>query len=245
MLKNQLKVVVLAAAVFAGSTHSANAGDTFRYKWSLRGPMSWVAGGLNFPNSGVGEFSQYADNGAIATTLRITSPKEPNAGYIYESQMTPSGDRTFTSHEGYDWRGKTRHLRSVFDFAKGLLRIQKRTSDGTEEKVKVWKETQTRDVLTGIQYLRANASSITKPMSSRIYSGGKAYPVLFVPVGQDELTTGGQKIMTREFKITAAPNVEDKYPGEVHVWISDDDRRIPVRIEIKQSVATLRLDLKS
>ena len=34
------------------------------------------------------------------------------------------------------------------------------------------------------------------------------------------------------------------WPGGVTVWLTSDDRRVPVRIEIKQSVASMQLDLQ-
>jgi hypothetical protein len=46
------------------------------------------------------------------------------------------------------------------------------------------------------------------------------------------------------FEIVDAPGGK-KWPGGVKVWVSDDERRIPFRIEILQSMASLQLDLQS
>jgi hypothetical protein len=55
---------------------------------------------------------------------------------------------------------------------------------------------------------------------------------------------GGQQVPALGFEIVDAPGGK-KWPGGMKIWISDDARRIPFRIEIIQSMASLQLDLQS
>lgn len=212
--------------------------ETLQYRWSLHGGLSWIAG-LRFPTSGVGLLTQTPSGDTITSSLRMTSSKEPTAALVYESTMTPSGDRTFASLEGYTWHESKRHVRSFFDTVKRLLHIRKTTQNGTEAQVKPWTSGDVRDVLTAIQFLRVNGAQISEPVASTVYSNGHAYPVVITPAGISTVN----HVATTQFRIQAARGAAAKYPGEVRLWISNDDRRVPVRIELAQTLATVRLDL--
>jgi len=51
-------------------------------------------------------------------------------------------------------------------------------------------------------------------------------------------------VPVKQFDIVDAPGGR-KWQGGVKVWLSADERRIPVRIEISQSIASMQLDLQS
>ena len=54
----------------------------------------------------------------------------------------------------------------------------------------------------------------------------------------------GQQVGALGFEVVDAPGGK-KWPGGMKIWLSDDARRIPFRIEIIQSMASLQLDLQS
>ena len=230
------RVMMAVLAVCALSLPAS--AETLQYNWTMRGGLSWLAG-LRFPTSGVGYLTQAVNGQQLDSSLRITSPKDPTAALVYESSMAPSGDRTFASAEGYSWHETRRHVRSFFDSVKQLLHIEKTTQKGTEAQVKPWASGDVRDVLTAIQFLRVHGEDIATPIASTVYSNGKAYPVIITPAG----TATVNNTATTEFRIEAAPGAAAKYPGEVRLWISSDERHVPVRIELAQRLATVRLDL--
>jgi hypothetical protein len=231
------KRLVIASAVAIVTAVPASA-ETLQYNWTMRGGLSWVAG-LRFPTSGVGFLTQTENGAQVTSTLRITSPKEPSAAMVYESTMLASGDKTFTSAEGYTWQQSRRHVRSFFDTVKHLLRIEKTTPKGIEQQVKPWTDGEVRDVLTAIQFLRVRGAEIDGPVQTNVYSNGTAYPVVITSIG----TAMVNRTRTTQFRIEAAEGAAAKYPGEVRLWISADERRVPVRIELAQRFATVRLDL--
>jgi len=68
--------------------------------------------------------------------------------------------------------------------------------------------------------------------------------VIFRPAERRNFVIGGQTTQALGFDIVDAPGGK-KWPGGVKVWLTSDQRRIPVRIEITQSVASMQLDLKT
>lgn len=245
-------VVASAASVQAADLKCAGPGATnteeLRYSWRLRGGVRFLAG-LVFPTSGVGNLRTTAgSNSTIHSELLITAPNGKKGGfYAYESDMDATGAKTLMTYHGYSWGEKSRHERTVFDYVKGLARINKRTPQENENRVKKLPgdEEQFRDILTAIYFLRQNAATIKAPLTTTIYSDGKEYPVIFKPANERKVfLIEGKNVSAAAFQIVDAPGGK-KWPGGVKVWLSDDAQRIPFRIEIAQSMASLQLDLQS
>lgn len=221
--------------------------EDFRYSWRLKGGLGWIAG-LIIPNSGNGKLRTEfpaAGSATITSELLITAPEGKSGGfYLYETEMDPSGLRTMATVSGYAWGKKAREERTRFDYEKRLARIRKQTPEKVENKVKPIPHGQMRDVLTAIYYLRQNAPRISGPIVTKVYSEGKEYPVVFRPIARKTFEAEGRRVDARGFEIVDAPGGKD-WPGAVRVYVSDDSRRIPFRIEITRSMAVLQLDLES
>lgn len=222
--------------------------EDFRYTWRMRGGLSIIAG-LLFPTSGVGQlkttFPSASDHN-ITSHLLIT-PRDGRGGfYVYESEMDAAGDKPLTSYHGYAWRNKSRKERTIFDYVKRLARMHKETPDKQWDKTAPLPPESVHDVLSAIYFLRENAGTIRGPITTTIYSDGNSYPVLMRPVERRTFKIGGRDVAALGFEIVDAQKSNGKkWPGGIRVWLSEDARRIPCRIEIQQSMASLQLQLES
>jgi hypothetical protein len=251
-MRNALLAAVLLlspAVTFAADVRCEGPSNVeeFRYSWRIRGAIRFIAG-LMFPTSGVGNLkTTYPRSGEhlINSELLITPANGESGFYAYESQMDESGRQTLMTYSGYQWGNKTRKVRAVFDYVKRLARIHKETPKGVENTVKPMPGNENlRDVLTAIYFLRQNASTINGPVTTTIFTDGKQYPAMFRPGDRRTFVIEGKTIRARAFEIGDAPGGK-KWPGDVKVWLSEDERRIPFRIEIAESFASLQLDLQS
>lgn len=240
-------ILALIAPAEADSTCVPGAGEEFHYAWRLRGGLSWIAS-LKFPTSGRGYLLNSPQTGTPATfasELKITA-ENPNEGYyLYQSQIAQEDLTTLMTYHGYAFGKSKRNERTLFDYVKRLARIRKETTEEVENRVKPIPAKGLRDVLTGIHFLRKKSGEIVKPLPAEIYSDGKLYQVVFRPIGTQLLDFQGLKIRSRGYQITAATTAQKKWPGGVQVWLSDDERKMPVRIEILRQFANLQLDLES
>ena len=238
-------IMVVSGSAQAADLTCNNVGNVeeFRYSWRLRGGVRFVAG-LMFPTTGVGNLrNTYGDK--LHSELLITAPNGKQGGYYeYQSDIDDSGKTLMTSH-GYAWGKKSRNERTIFDYVKGLARMRKQTPEEVENRVKKLPagEEQFRDILTAIHFLRQNADTLNQPMQTTVYSDGKEYPVIFKPGARRTFVVEGKTTPARGFEIVDAPGGK-KWPGGVTVWLSGDDRHIPIRIEIEQSLGALQLDLQ-
>jgi len=244
-------VLLIASSLSAEPlTHSCAPGagtEELHYSWKLKGALSWIAG-LRFPTSGVGALKTVESTAAnvVDSQLLITSRKSSDGFYVYQSQMDSTGAKTLMTYHGYSWGSSHRNERTHFDYLKRLLRVRKESSDdGVENKVKPLPPQDMRDVLTAIYYLRQNAGHITAPVQSQVFSDGKLYTVVFSPSGHKTLGLGSASVPALGYRISAGSGTQKKFPGEVIVWLSNDARRIPLRIEVQQNLASLELNLQS
>lgn len=245
---------IIAAVLLVVATSTVRAADLshshveeFRYSWRIKGAVRFLAGVL-FPTTGTGTLKTAFPRtaaGSIDSSLLITSPKGESGGFFaYESKMDSSGQRTLMTYNGYAWGEKARRERTVFDYVKRLARIHKETPGKSEDKVKAIPPAEMRDILTAIYFLRQNARDINAPMQTSIYTDGKEYPVIFRPGERRSFVVENRRVNGLGFEIIDAPGGK-KWPGGVKVWLSEDERRIPLRIEIQQSIASVQLDLES
>jgi hypothetical protein len=243
-----LMLPAAAGAVELKSTVPSNV-ESFRYSWRLRGGLSWIAG-IVFPRSGLGALkTTFPPNGEgnISSELLITSPatEGKNSFYVYQSEMDETGSKTLMTYHGYAWGSRSRRERTVFDYVKRLAHLHKETPTKVEDRVNPMPDSEFRDILTAIYFLRQHADDIRTPITTTIYSDGKQYSVVFRPVGHAEFTIGKDRVSANGFEVAGAPGGQRRWSGGVTVWVSDDARRIPCRIEISETLASLQLDLQT
>jgi hypothetical protein len=218
--------------------------ESYRYVWRLRGGLSWVAG-IMFPTTGVGELkTTYQPSGpkTIDSSLLITA--KGSGFYAYETQMDAAGLRTLMTYHAYSWKDKSRKDRTLFDYPNGIARRHKETPEKGWDRTDPLPNSAFHDVVSVIHYLRLSAASIRGPLATTLYSDGKSYPVIVRPAERRMFPIGAQQVPAIGFEIVDAPGGK-KWPGGIKIWLSDDARRIPFRIEIIQSMASLQLDLQS
>jgi len=226
----------IAALLLAGVALSLPArAETLTYSWRLKGGITWAAK-LAFPASGKGTL-QTDQSGNVHSQLTIIGKDEPGAFYLYESLMAPDGAKTLSSRNAYAYRNDHRDERINFDTAKGLTQVHRVDNDTNETRVKKLSSPEPKDVLTSIYYLRQHADELRMPKRAEIYSGSKGYGVLYVP----QPATTVNNVAVRPFRIQPVGGGDKT--GEVRVWLTDDAQHVPVRIEIDQKYATLKLDL--
>jgi len=256
ILRSLVAGLVLLGTMTASAANTNCSGATtnveqFRYSWRLRGGLSWIAG-IMFPTTGVAAMKNVYPKTSetnINSELLITAHDQKSGYFVYESEMDPAGQKTLMTYHGYSWGKKSRKERTLFDYVKRLAHIHRETPEKVEDKVKplspeTLRDNSLRDILTAIYYLRQNADKIRGPLQTSIYSDGKDYPVIFRPAEAQSCVIDGRKIGTLGFEILDAPGGR-KWNGGVKVWLTQDERRIPCRIEIRQSFASLQLDLSS
>lgn len=228
-MKPRNRRFVLAAALAAlllparaGLSQVSPADEEFRYRWQLRNFVGSVAG-LFLPNHGEGELTFTRQNGHLRSELLITSPASKNGEYFrYGSVMDVRTLQPIRAWSAYSWRGEEKQKSSEIE-TDGVL-----------------------DVASGIYAIRSNPPTQTRRME--IWSDGKVYPVVVIPLGSDrrKIGTRNTKVDTRHYSIRGIdiPG-RRKWKGKLDLWLAKDEAATPVEILISRNLADVHLELQS
>jgi hypothetical protein len=228
-LRLGLAVLLMAAlALPAAAVQGAlPADEEFRYRWHLSNFVGSIAG-LFFPNEGEGELSfKTQDNGQLRSELLITSKESRDGEYWrYGSLIDARRLQPIRAWSSYLWRGESKSRSSEIE-EQGIM-----------------------DMVSGIYSIRRDPPSKPRPME--IWSDGRVYPVVVVPLGLERRNLPGNKsVAARHFSIRAdnsraaqrGDRERKKWKGKIDLWLTPDAAAVPIEIHISRNLADVRLQL--
>jgi hypothetical protein len=224
-MKRSLKIPALILAVLlipslGGSVEGPPANEEFRYRWQLRNFMGAVAG-LFLPRQGEGSLTFKRTNGHLKSELTITSPQSKQEGYFrYGSEVDVLTLQPIRAWSAYSWRGESKSKNEAVE-EEGVL-----------------------DVAAGIYAIRNDPP--TKSRRMQIWSDGKIYPVVVIPLGIETRQLPHGKVKARHYSIRGV-NVlgERKWKGKLDLWLATNEAATPVEILISRNMADVRMELMS
>jgi hypothetical protein len=101
-----------------------------------------------------------------------------------------------------------------------------------------------QDLLSATYYVRTQKLDEGDVMAVPISDGGQAYNVEVVVGKREEIKVSTGKFKTIRLEVKAFDGRFVRRKGEMFVWLTDDEKRVPVRAKIKTSGATVTIDLK-
>jgi len=243
-----LAATLLAAPQASGDRVECSPGEELEvvtYYWRLKGFLSFIAG-FRFPTNGTGTLATLYKNGkeVADTELRIITDEAKGDRYRYRSVIDLTKNRTIESVDGYDFEGRTKVDTTTLDYEKHKARrarIDTKRGEGETIHFSDFTGDNVKDVLTSIHHIRKSMGEIKEPQRQDVFAGGKVYPVLITPGKTKAFIFKGRKVEGRLYTITATPENRDRWPGDVEVWITTDEDRIPIEIDLGKSMASLHL----
>ena len=86
-----------------------------------------------------------------------------------------------------------------------------------------------------------HAAGIRAPLTTEVFSDGKRYPVTIQPKGTRTHEWNRQQVPAAVFEVVPAGQQKD---GGFTLWLSKDERRLPLRIILEQKYGSLDLRLR-
>jgi len=196
--------------------------EEFQYRWQLRNFIGTLAG-LFLPNRGEGSLSFKQDaNGHLRSELFITSDVAKQGEYFrYGSEIDTHTLQPIRAWSAYSWRGETKSKTAPIEQG-GVL-----------------------DVASGIYSIRQDPPD--KPRRMEIWSDGKIYPVVVMPLGTEtRKMRDGRQINVRRYSIRGieVPG-RRKWKGKLDLWLARDAAATPVEIVISRNLADVHMELKN
>lgn len=223
-LRRSLLVSALALMLVIpnGASGQSPTNEEFQYRWQLRNFLGTMAG-LFLPNQGEGSLTfKTVANGHLRSELTITSNAAKQGEYFrYGSEIDTRTLKPVRAWSAYSWRGETKSKSEPID------------------------QTGVLDVASGIYAIRLNPPE--KPRRMEIWSDGKIYPVVVMPMGlENRKLRGGKVVNVRHYSIRGvdAPG-RRRWKGRLDLWLSRDVAATPVEILISRNLADVHMEMKA
>ena len=195
--------------------------EVIRYRWRLGNLLGSLAG-IFLPNEGDGVLSlSPVGSGSLESELLITSEKADGGEYWrYGSRIDRRSGRALEAWSSYRWRGEEKKKREPIA------------------------SSQVVDVASGIFQLRKDPPETSRRME--IWSDGKIYPVVVIPLGDETVKLDSGKVRARHLSIRGLDiEGERRWKGKLDLWLAYDEAATPVKIVIERSLASVRLEMVS
>jgi len=149
-----------------------------------------------------------------------------------------------------DEQGKrVRHTETFYDRSKGEMSWTLRDPNNLQSQPRtiVTEFTgQLQDVLSAIYFLRIQQLRVGKPFEMFIGDGGRVYriPVKVLEKKKMKTVLGKVNTLRLEPELFGPDRIIDEEKGEFNLWVTDDERHIPVSARIKTDYGTFDIKLK-
>ena len=195
--------------------------EEFQYRWQLGNFLGSIAG-LFLPNHGDGSLTfKPVGDGHLRSELTITSNAARQGEYFrYGSEIDAHTLRPIKAWSSYAWRGRSNSKEEPIEQA-GVL-----------------------DIAAGIYSIRQDPPTQQRRME--IWSDGKVYPVVVMPLGVDRRRSASGKLLDlRHFSIRGVDLPDrERWKGKLDLWLSRDEAATPVEILLSRNLADVHLELK-
>jgi hypothetical protein len=125
---------------------------------------------------------------------------------------------------------------TALSFDRTRLRVEERQQAGGEVVRAEPIEADTRDLLAALYHLRAgNAAAGT----TSVYENGRLYRVVTQSLAGGEIEVPAGRFPSRRYHIEAATGGGERPVRAVDLWMSDDSRRLPLRLEAETPIGRL------
>ncbi len=143
-----------------------------------------------------------------------------------------------------------REVQTAFDWTKKEARYQAKIVEvgkGLDEEDKIWtlKHMDAQDVVSALYFLRTKKLEVGKTFEFRVAERGKDILVKALVLEEVELSTKIGKFMTYVVKPTFSVDGAWKQKGEIKLWLTKDEFKVPIQFEAKIKVGTIRGRLHS
>lgn len=150
----------------------------------------------------------------------------------------------------YDEQGKrVRTTQSVFDRSKGKMSWTQRDPNNPSREprqIETDFSGQLQDVLSAIYFIRTQPLEVGRSFEIFIGDGGRVYkvPVRVTEKKRMKTILGRVEVVKVDPELFGAERLIDSEKGQFTLWVTNDQRRIPVSAKIKTDYGTFDIKLK-
>ncbi len=157
---------------------------------------------------------------------------------------------TVQRNTGLDEQGKrVRATEMTFDRAKGKMYWTQRDPNNTDSEPRTVITDfsgQLQDVLSAIYFIRTHSLEVGKSFEIFVGNGGRVYRVPINVVERKKMKTvlGKVHVVRVDPELFGQNKLLDDEKGQFQLWLTDDNRHVPVSVRVKTTYGTFDINLK-
>lgn len=167
----------------------------------------------------------------------------------YESTVENEGFRILKTVKLDEQKDRVRESTAIFDYHDRQVtftEINPKEPTNPPRKIASEIKNETHDIVSGIYALRMLPLAVGKVFELTVSDSGLVYKVpVRVTAREQQKSILGKVMCFRVEPEVFGPNRLIEQKGSMIIWITDDDRRIPVRSQIKAEIGKIEVKLKS
>ncbi|MBN1349924.1 DUF3108 domain-containing protein [candidate division KSB1 bacterium] len=152
----------------------------------------------------------------------------------YKKQLREGGYK-YDLEVKYDHRDQKAFVKAVRYHSDMSIRKKEAYTVDVPQKV--------RDVFGTLYFLRTQKMEVGKPIYVSNHDNRKVYNLKIIIEGKEEIEVGAGKFRCIRVQPILEGEAIFKQKGELWVWFTDDDRKIPVRLKSKAVIGAFLADL--
>jgi hypothetical protein len=215
----------------------------------------------------VGETARYsafwAGAGMNVSAGEITIVVETPTTFVARGETAPWMSRFFEAHDTFtthtdaqllpqvherDQREGSRHLTRAFVYrhADSIIRIGRDAGHAAgEEGVSLPLAKSARDAISAVFYARTLPLAAGDRYLIPVNEAGRNLVIDLVVAGRETTTVQGREVAAIRLEPRMRRRVERRRPVTATLWVSDDDRKVPVALDLDAAFGRVRLELVS
>lgn len=214
------------------------AGETTRYS------ALWAGAGMNVS---AGEITLSVESPPYTFVARgDTAPWMTRFFEAHDTFSTKTDARLLPEISARDQREGSRHLERTFlyDHRSGVVRIgRSREAASSEEGISLPLAAGARDVVSAVFYVRTLPMSPGDRYLFPVNEGGRNLVVELTVVGRETIAVQGQQVSAIRAEPKMRRRAERRRPIQASIWFSDDERKVPLALDLDAPFGRVRLEL--
>ncbi len=204
---------------------------------------------------------QYGFYQAGTATMSIEDEEYINGGLCYRIVTTANSNSfiskfykvrdkvaSYLDTEGLFSRRFEKHLREGDHNSDRIVDFyhERRIALSTTKKYAVTEiQPYVNDVLSALYYVRTGDLVVGKEVIFDVYADGKIYPMRVIVQGRETVTVPAGKFSCIKIEPVIRGEGIFQQKGKLTVWLTDDEKKIPVKMTSKIAIGSIGSELKS
>jgi len=161
----------------------------------------------------------------------------------YESHINPEDGLPIKYIAHSNEKGRIKNRVYLFDQENNFVRRMEKGKEGNTTSEVFEIPESTYDTISSLYVMRNKESKVGESLPLNVFTNRKNYELVIDVLQEEEITVSAGSFSTIKVQPKLKSDGEHKSKGELFIWVTNDERHIPVLMKSKVKVGTFTVEL--